>query len=89
MIAPKDESRDLVLQWLAHKGLGGQIEMSPRSDTVIVKASIAQIEKLLHAEYSPFGTNTILLGGPGIMHPLLYNQIQRHMLMLYSTKQIR
>jgi tripeptidyl-peptidase-1 len=59
MIAPKDESRDLVLQWLEVKGLNGQAEMSPRSDTVIVKASIAQIEKLLDAEYSVFGMNAI------------------------------
>jgi tripeptidyl-peptidase-1 len=57
MIAPKDESRDLVMQWLENKGLSENAELSPRSDSVIVKATITQVEKLLNAEYSPFGTN--------------------------------
>jgi tripeptidyl-peptidase-1 len=57
MIAPKDESRDLVMQWLENNGLGENAELSPRSDSVIVKATITQVEKLLNAEYRPFGTN--------------------------------
>jgi tripeptidyl-peptidase-1 len=55
MIAPKDESRDLVMQWLNGEGLGEYASMSPRTDSVIVQASISRIEKLLKAEYSAFG----------------------------------
>jgi tripeptidyl-peptidase-1 len=55
MIAPKDESRDLVMQWLERNGLKECAELSPRSDSVIVKASVSQVERLLNAEYSPFG----------------------------------
>lgn len=54
MIAPKDESRDLVMQWLESEGLSNHAELSPRSDSVIVTASIAQVEILLNAEYSQF-----------------------------------
>lgn len=52
MIAPKDESRDLVMQWLEVEGLAG--ELSPRGDAVIIKAPVKKIEKLLSAEYIPF-----------------------------------
>jgi len=55
MIAPKDESRDLVLQWLNHEGLGDYSSVSPRADSIIVQASISQIEKLLNAEFLAFG----------------------------------
>ncbi|KAE9364939.1 subtilisin-like protein [Stipitochalara longipes BDJ] len=54
MIAPKDESRDLVLQWLNNEGLGDYSSISPRADSIIIQASISQIEKLLDAEYSSF-----------------------------------
>jgi hypothetical protein len=55
IIAPKEESRDLVMQWLNSEGLGEYSFISPRQDSVIVQASINQIEKLLNAEYSPYG----------------------------------
>jgi tripeptidyl-peptidase I len=55
MIAPKDESSDLVMQWIQSEGLGDYATISPRLDAVIVEASISQIEKLLNAEYTPFG----------------------------------
>ncbi|KAF8860253.1 subtilisin-like protein [Acephala macrosclerotiorum] len=54
MIAPKDESSELVMQWLRSEGLIGQASASPRLDSIILEASIAQIEKLLEAEYQPF-----------------------------------
>lgn len=60
MVAPKNESRDLVMQWLQTKDLSEHAEVSPRSDSIIVKASISQIEKLLDAEYSPFGMNLLI-----------------------------
>jgi hypothetical protein len=55
MIAPKDESRELVMKWLNSKGLGENASLSPRTDSIIVQASVSQIEKLLDAEYAPFG----------------------------------
>ena len=57
MIAPKDESGDLVMDWLNSAGLGSHASLSQRGDSVIVEASISQIEKLLDAEYSAFGKN--------------------------------
>jgi tripeptidyl-peptidase I len=55
MIAPKDESSDLVMSWLKNQGLSSHATLSARGDSVIVEASISQIEKLLSAEYSAFG----------------------------------
>ncbi|TAQ83531.1 hypothetical protein B7494_g8146 [Chlorociboria aeruginascens] len=54
MIAPKEESSDLVMEWLENAGLNNHAYLSPRSDSVIVEASIAQVEKLLSAEYNVF-----------------------------------
>ena len=55
MIAPKDESRSLVLQWLDSEGLSEYAKMSPREDSIVVQASVTQIEKLLSADYGAFG----------------------------------
>lgn len=55
MIAPKDESRELVIQWLIGAGLGEHASVSPRTDSIIVEASVTQVEKLLNAEYNAFG----------------------------------
>jgi tripeptidyl-peptidase-1 len=55
MIAPMDESSELVMQWIESEGLGDYATMSPRWDSVVVEASISQIEQLLNAEYTPFG----------------------------------
>jgi tripeptidyl-peptidase I len=59
IIAPKDESRELVMQWLDGEGLGEYFTMSPRMDSVVVQASVSQIEKLLNAEYSAFGEQSL------------------------------
>jgi hypothetical protein len=55
MIAPREESYDLVMQWIEKEELSNQAIASPLSDSVIVEASVSQIEKLLKAEYSAFG----------------------------------
>lgn len=55
IIAPREESSDLVLQWIRDAGLGDHATLSPRSDAVVVEASVSQIEKLLDAEYTSFG----------------------------------
>ncbi len=55
MIAPDDESRDIVMRWIEEAGLSSYAYLSPGSDNVILEASISQIENLLNAEYSSFG----------------------------------
>lgn len=64
MIAPKDESRDLVLEWLDSRGLADHASISPRSDTVTLQASVDQIEKLLNAEYEAFGKMVLAISSP-------------------------
>lgn len=54
LIAPKDESGDLVMGWLDAAGLWEHAKYSSRGDSVIIEASISQVEKLLGAEYSVF-----------------------------------
>ncbi|CAL3971136.1 unnamed protein product [Diplocarpon coronariae] len=54
MIGPKDESMELVLEWLATEGLDEHASASPRSDAIILTASVAQVERILDAEYSEF-----------------------------------
>ena len=68
MIAPKDESNDLVLQWLETEGLKSCSSSSGRGDSIIVEASVTQAEKLLNAEYSAFGNLTIFSLFPSSMH---------------------
>jgi len=55
MIAPKDESHQLVMQWLENEGLKSQVSISVRGDSIMVEATLSQIEKLLNADYSAFG----------------------------------
>lgn len=54
LIAPKDESGDLVMGWLEAAGLRSNAKYSSRGDSILIEASISQIEKLLGAEYSVF-----------------------------------
>lgn len=54
IIAPKDESGDMVMEWLENVGLRSFASYSNRGDAVIIEASVSQIEKLLDAEYSAF-----------------------------------
>ena len=49
------DERELVEQWLKSEGLSEHSTVSPRADSVIVEASVAQIEKLLNADYEAFG----------------------------------
>lgn len=57
MIAPKEESRELVMKWIEDAGLSSHATTSPLSDSIIVEASISQIESLIKAEYNSFGNN--------------------------------
>jgi tripeptidyl-peptidase I len=55
MVAPKDESKSLVLDWLSQQGLANQASVSPRGNTILVKATVSEAEKLLETEYDSFG----------------------------------
>jgi tripeptidyl-peptidase-1 len=57
MVAPKDESKDLVFQWLESAGLSSNAALS--RDSVVVKATIADVEKLLKTEYVGYGKSLI------------------------------
>ncbi|KAH8695789.1 tripeptidyl-peptidase 1 precursor [Phaeosphaeriaceae sp. PMI808] len=54
MVAPKQESSDLVNQWLAKELPNGKAKITWQGDYVTVQASVQTIEKLLDAEYSTF-----------------------------------
>jgi tripeptidyl-peptidase-1 len=54
MIAPKEESKQLLMQWLVEAGLDDHASLSARADSIIIQASISQIERLLNATYSIF-----------------------------------
>lgn len=56
MVAPRDESLALVIEWLDSENMTAHSTLSARGDTVLVEASISRVEKLLKAEYSAFGT---------------------------------
>jgi hypothetical protein len=55
MIAPAEESGDLVMQWLESELSDIDAKMSQTGDYVTVEASVKEIEQLLDAEYSVFG----------------------------------
>ncbi|KAI3393429.1 hypothetical protein diail_4265 [Diaporthe ilicicola] len=54
IIAPKDESGELVMAWLESAGLGDHATYSARGDSIMVDASVSQIEKLLDTEYNAY-----------------------------------
>jgi tripeptidyl-peptidase-1 len=56
MVAPAEESTDLVMQWLQNEFSGPDAKVSQKGDYVTVEASVKKIEELLDAEYSVFGT---------------------------------
>ncbi|KAF2713438.1 subtilisin-like protein [Pleomassaria siparia CBS 279.74] len=54
MIAPKQESSELVMQWLATKVAHPEAKVTQNGDYVTLQASVNVIEELLEAEYSTF-----------------------------------
>lgn len=54
IIAPKDESGELVMAWLQSAGLSDHATYSVRGDSIVVDASVSQIEKLLDTEYTAY-----------------------------------
>jgi tripeptidyl-peptidase-1 len=55
MIAPKQESSDLVMQWLGSDISSSEAKITAKGDYVTIQANVRTIEKLLNAEYSVFG----------------------------------
>lgn len=53
MLAPKTESVDAVLNWLDEQGLLEKTSLE--NEFVVVNASIDDAEKLLAADYQPYG----------------------------------
>lgn len=54
IIAPRDESGDMVMSWLESAGLRSHASYSPRGDSIIIEASVSQVERLLDAKYEPY-----------------------------------
>ncbi|ROW06737.1 hypothetical protein VMCG_04002 [Cytospora schulzeri] len=54
IIAPRDESGELVMSWLESAGLRDYASYSARGDSIVLETSIAQVERLLDATYEPF-----------------------------------
>ncbi|ORY17869.1 peptidase S8/S53 domain-containing protein [Clohesyomyces aquaticus] len=54
MIAPAQESSDLVMQWLANDIASPKAKIQRKGDYVTITASVSTIEKLLDAEYEVF-----------------------------------
>ncbi|KAG8164491.1 hypothetical protein KVR01_006409 [Diaporthe batatas] len=64
LIVPRDETRNLVMDWLESAGHGGNATYSARGDSIIVSTSIARAERLLDAEYNAYRnteTNEVVL----------------------------
>jgi tripeptidyl-peptidase-1 len=55
MTAPKQESSDLVSQWLASEISSPEAKVTVKGDYVTIQGNVKTIEKLLNAEYSVFG----------------------------------
>jgi len=55
MIAPKQESSDLVMQWLTNENMSPETKITTKGDYVTIEGDVKTIEKLLDAEYSVFG----------------------------------
>ncbi|KID87038.1 tripeptidyl-peptidase 1 precursor [Metarhizium guizhouense ARSEF 977] len=69
-LAPKPESVQAVQEWLRGAGLGDHAEVGGSGDNILVHASVADAEKLLHAEYDPFVARD---SGEVIMRTLQYS----------------
>jgi tripeptidyl-peptidase-1 len=74
MIAPAEESGDLVMQWLESELSGIGAKMSQTGDYITVEASVKEIEQLLDAEYSVFGISATLRD---IQPSYIYSKIRK------------
>ncbi|KAI1320865.1 peptidase S8/S53 domain-containing protein [Xylariaceae sp. FL0255] len=57
IVGPKQESKDLLFQWLGNHSLANSAALNARGNQVKVKTTIAQAEALLGASYNSY-TNT-------------------------------
>ncbi|KAI1871926.1 hypothetical protein JX265_005912 [Neoarthrinium moseri] len=85
MIAPRDESKSLVFEWLRQQGLDQDAVLSPRGNTVVVKASVRQAEKLLGAQYDVYNNAEL---GQQVIRTLEYripDTLKQHVSMVQPT----
>ncbi|KAH8678016.1 peptidase S8/S53 domain-containing protein [Xylariales sp. PMI_506] len=85
MIAPKDESKDAVLQWLGDNGLADAASVSPRGNFITVEATVSQVEKLLGTEYNAYSNEE---SGATILRTLEYSlpeSLNGHVKMVQPT----
>jgi tripeptidyl-peptidase-1 len=61
MIAPEQESKDIVIQWLSREISRTEAKITSKGDYITVQANVKTIEKLLNAEYSVFGMYNLKL----------------------------
>lgn len=54
IIAPKDESRQLVFEWLGNHSLANSAVLTPRGNIVVVNATVSQAEQLLGTKYNGY-----------------------------------
>lgn len=59
MIAPAQESGDLVMRWLASELSRPDVKVTQKGDYVTVEASVNEIEELLDADYRVFGMSAL------------------------------
>ncbi|KAI0132691.1 peptidase S8/S53 domain-containing protein [Xylariales sp. AK1849] len=85
IIAPKDESKDLVLGWLRNQSLADSATVSPRGNTIILEASVSQLEKLLKTQYDVYSNAE---SGEEVVRTLEYslpNNLKGHVSMVQPT----
>jgi tripeptidyl-peptidase-1 len=51
IIAPAQESHDLVYEWISANGLASVTTLNPRGNTYLLNTTVDVAEKLLNAEY--------------------------------------
>ncbi|KAH8702808.1 Pro-kumamolisin, activation domain-containing protein [Phaeosphaeriaceae sp. PMI808] len=54
VVAPKQESSDLVMQWLTSETVSSEAKITMKGDYVTIQANVKTIEKPLNAEYNVF-----------------------------------
>ncbi|KAH8658083.1 peptidase S8/S53 domain-containing protein [Xylariales sp. PMI_506] len=58
IIAPSQESHDLVMDWLVSEGLGEVSSLNSRGNVILVNTTISKAESLLNADYKSYTDST-------------------------------
>lgn len=54
IIAPKEESRQLVMEWLGNNSLSDAASLNERGNIVIVETTVSKAEQLLNTKYNSY-----------------------------------